>query len=99
VCHAEHLVLQYLSAQTTKHVDIATGVNAKLDRQPVGRAHSGHATAAAFRRKNWTQFRERRIWEWITGLGTGTTAVPRAPAALGCVASNTEGYGKSKHYL
>jgi len=90
-------VLQYLPAQTTKYVNIATGDDTKLYRQLIGRAHSGHATAAAFGRENWTQFRERRVWEWIIGIGTGTTTVTRAPTALGCVASHTEGHGKSKY--
>jgi len=92
-------VLQYLPAKTTEYVDIATGDDAKLDRQPVGRAHSRHASAAAFGRENRTQFRKRRVWERIFGLGTGTTAVTRAPAALGRVAGHTEGHGKSKHDL
>jgi len=90
-------VLQYLPAQTTKYVDIATGADAKLYRQLVGRAHSGHATAAAFGRENWTQFRERRVWERIIGIGTGTTTVTRAPTALGRVTGHAEGHGKSKY--
>jgi len=92
----EHLVLQYLPTQTTEHVDIATGADAKLYRQLVGRAHSGHAAAAAFGRENRTELRKRRIWQRITGIGTCTTTVARAPAALGRVAGHTEGHGKSK---
>jgi len=90
-------VLQYLSAQTTKYVNIATGADAKFYRQLVGRAYCGHVTAAAFGRENWTQFRERRVWERITGIGTGTTPVTRTPTALGRVTSHVEGHGKSKN--
>lgn len=94
--NVEHLVLQHLPAQTAELVDTATGDDAELDRQPVGRAHRGHAATAALGREDRTQLRGRGLRQRVAGVRPGATAVARAPQTLGRVAGHAEGHGKSK---
>lgn len=88
-----------MPAQTTEFVDTATGDDAKLDRQPVGRADCGHAAATALGREDRTEFGKRRHWERGVGFGPGTTAIARAQAALGRIAGHSKGHGKGKQRI